>query len=90
MATRSPGPRGLVVVSLVAVVGVVAWYGRAEQAMVRAPAVVTGCAAVSVGWSLLTGLGIGGAFLLPWLLLLVAAMISWVDRGRDRAGPLRT
>ena len=118
MATRSPGARGLVVVSLVLLVGVAAWYGRAAWAdsgafalvlfgvplacgvlalwaerasgTMLAPAVVALLGAVSVGWSLLTGLGLGLGFLLPSLLLLAAAMISWVDRGRDRPRPLRT
>jgi hypothetical protein len=44
---------------------------------------------ISVAWSLVTGLGIGGAFLLPSLLLLVAAMVSWVDRQRASAPSLR-
>ena len=44
---------------------------------------------VSLAWSLLTGLGIGGALLLPSSLLLVAALISWVDRqGRNTPSPL--
>ncbi|MCZ2861265.1 hypothetical protein [Blastococcus sp. VKM Ac-2987] len=66
-----------------------ALWAESGSSTLLAPAVVTGCGAVSVGWSLVTGLGIGLGFLLPSLLLLVAATISWVDRGRDRARPLR-
>ncbi|WP_346623455.1 hypothetical protein [Blastococcus montanus] len=64
----------------------------AENASVTAPApaVVAVLGAVSVGWSLLTGPGLGLWFLLPSLLLLVAAMISWIDRGRDRVRPRPT
>ncbi|MGY2085942.1 hypothetical protein [Blastococcus sp. SYSU DS0539] len=65
------------------------WAERASGTML-APAVVALLGAVSVGWSLLTGLGLGLGFLLPSLLLLAAATISWVDRGRDRPRPLRT
>jgi hypothetical protein len=45
-----------------------------------APAVVAVLGVVSTGWSLLTGLGIGGGFLVPSLLLLGAAMLSWLHR----------
>ncbi|MGY2067771.1 hypothetical protein [Blastococcus sp. SYSU DS0619] len=118
MVTRSPVPRGLIVVSLVALVVLATWYGRAAWedsgafALVlfgiplicaalalwvesgsttrAASAVVALLGAVSVTWSLITGLGLGGSFLLPSLLLLVAATVSWVDRGPDRARPLRT
>ncbi|MGY1720720.1 hypothetical protein ACI8AG_16915 [Blastococcus sp. SYSU DS0552] len=49
----------------------------------RAPAVLVVLAAVSVGWSLLNGLGIGLALLLPSLLLLAAAVASWTHRARS-------
>lgn len=56
-----------------------------------APAVVAALGVVSVGWSLLTAGGIGLGFLLPSLLLLVAAMTSWADRQRrDTATSLQT
>ena len=98
----------LIVVSIVAVVALAAWYGgevwedsgsfalvlfgvpagcavvslgaeRSTGTMV-APAVVAVLGLASVGWSLLTGLGIGGLFLVPSFLLLLAAGRSWGDR----------
>jgi hypothetical protein len=108
MASSSRAAQGLIVVALLAVLGVTAWYGRtaiedsgsfavilfaiplvcaagalwAERASrtMLAPAVVAVLAVISIGWSLLTGLGIGGAFLVPSLLLLAAAMFSWLHR----------
>ena len=60
----------------------------AERAGTRAaPGVVAVLGVVSLAWSLLTGLGIGLGFLLPSLLLLVAAMISWVDRRHSATSP---
>jgi hypothetical protein len=117
MTAFSRGSVGLIVASLVSVVGVTAWYGQrawedsgafafllfgvplvcAALALAAervpgstiAPLIVTVLGLVSVGWSVVTGLGIGLAFLLPSLLLLVAAMVSWVDR-RGSAAALRT
>ena len=54
-----------------------------------ASGVVAVLGSASLAWSLVTGLGIGGAFLLPSCLLLVAAMVSWVDR-RNPAAPPRS
>jgi hypothetical protein len=54
------------------------------------PALVAALAAVSVGWSLITGLGIGLVFLVPSFLLLAAAAASWGDRSRGAVRPLRT
>ncbi|MGY2002454.1 hypothetical protein [Blastococcus sp. SYSU DS1024] len=119
MTTFSRRALGLIVVSLISVVGLTAWYGRfvwedsgsfaflmfgvplactalalvAERAgrTRLASGVVAALGLVSVAWSLITGLGIGGAFLLPSCLLLVAALISWVDRQRrGTATPRRT
>lgn len=115
--TPSRGSRTLIVVALVTLVVVTAWYGQrawedigsfavvlfgvpllcaaaalwAELAGGSrvAPVLVAATGLVSVAWSVLTGLGIGLALLLPSLLLLVAAMISWVDR-RDAAAPMGT
>ncbi|MCZ2828056.1 hypothetical protein O2W14_04310 [Modestobacter sp. VKM Ac-2986] len=53
-----------------------------------APVVVGALAVVSLGWSLLTGLGIGLGFLLPALLLVVATLVSGVDRATGTRGPL--
>ncbi|MCZ2818137.1 hypothetical protein [Modestobacter sp. VKM Ac-2984] len=50
-----------------------------------APAVVAVLAVASLVWSLVTALGVGFGLLVPSLLLLVAAMISWVDRRPERA-----
>jgi hypothetical protein len=119
MAPSCRKAQGLIVVSLVAVIGVTAWYGRfaledsgafavvlfgiplacaafalwAEHVIktMLAPAVVAALGVVSLAWSLLTALGIGGAFLLPSLLLLLAATVSWIHRlGRDSFTSLRT
>lgn len=65
----------------------------AERSMATrwAPAVVAPLGVVSLGWSLLTGLGIGLGFLLPSLLLLVAALVSWADRqGLETSTSLRS
>ena len=56
---------------------------------VLAPVLVAVCGVVSLAWSLLTGLGIGLVFALPSALLLAAAVVTRVDRTRDRVGPLR-
>ena len=61
---------------------------RATGTMV-APAFVAVLGAVCVGWSLITGLGIGLVFPVPSVLLLVAAAVSWGDRGRDAARSAR-
>ena len=46
-------------------------------------------AATSLGWSLIAVLGIGLSFLLPSLLLVVATLVSWVDRATGLTPPLR-
>lgn len=108
----------LIVVALVGVVALAAWYGgevwedsgsfafllfgipggctalalvveRATGTMV-APAVIAVLGLVSVGWSLITAGGIGLVFLVPSLLLLLAAGLSWSDRGRNASRPART
>jgi hypothetical protein len=53
-----------------------------------APVVVGVLAAVSLGWALLTALGIGFGFLLPALLLVVATLVSAVDRATGVRAPL--
>jgi hypothetical protein len=53
-----------------------------------APVVVGVLASASLGWSLLTGLGIGLGFLLPALLLVVATLVSAVDRATGTRAPL--
>ena len=66
------------------------WAERASRTML-APAVVAALGAVSLAWSLLTAGGIGFGFVLPSLLLLLAATASWVHRlGRDSATSMRT
>jgi hypothetical protein len=52
-----------------------------------APVVVGGCAAASLGWSLIAALGIGLGFLLPSLLLVGATLVSAVDRATGTRGP---
>ncbi|MCZ2811504.1 hypothetical protein O2W15_08645 [Modestobacter sp. VKM Ac-2979] len=64
------------------------WVERA-RGTVLAPAVVAALGVVSVAWALLTLLGGGLYLLVPALLLLVAAMVSWVDRRPDRSTPAR-
>ena len=64
------------------------WAERAVASR-SASASVAALGLVSLVWSLLTGLGIGGVFLLPSLLLLVAAVVSWVDRQRESVPSLR-
>ena len=59
------------------------WVERGSATML-APAVVTVLAVVALAWSLLTALGVGLGLVPPALLLLVAAMVSWLRRlGRD-------
>ncbi|OMQ14373.1 hypothetical protein A7K94_0217105 [Modestobacter sp. VKM Ac-2676] len=65
------------------------WAQRAGGAT-TAPLLIALLGVVALGWSLITGLGIGLLFLVPALLLLVAAMVSWVDRRGDSPGRLRT
>ncbi|MCZ2816892.1 hypothetical protein [Modestobacter sp. VKM Ac-2984] len=47
---------------------------------VLAPAAVAGLGVVSVAWALFTGLAGGLHLLAPALLLLVAAVVSWIAR----------
>ncbi len=66
------------------------WAERASGTML-APAVVAALGAVSLAWSLLTAGGIGFGFLLPSLLLLLAAGVSWIHRlGRNTSTSLRS
>lgn len=65
-----------------------ALWAETASATPRAPMAVALLGAVSVVWSLLTIGGLGLGLLLPSLLLLVAAVVSWTDRGRDRVRPL--
>ena len=60
------------------------WAERVSRTMLG-PAFVAVLAVVSIAWSLVTGLGIGGVFLLPSLLLLAAATSSWLHRRERRA-----
>ena len=119
MAPSSRRAQGLIVVSLVGVVGLAVLYGRwawadsgsfalvlfgvplvctasalwAERVSrtMLAPAVVAVLAAVSLAWSLLTAGGVGLGFLVPSVLLLLAAMVSWLHRsGRDPSASVRT
>ncbi|MCZ2812022.1 hypothetical protein O2W15_11315 [Modestobacter sp. VKM Ac-2979] len=64
------------------------WVECANRTML-APAIVAVLAVVSLVWSLITGLGVGWGLLVPSLLLLVAAMISGVDRRPVRSAPAR-
>ena len=52
-----------------------------------APVVVGVLAAVSLGWSLVVALGFA-QLLVPSLLLVAAAVVSWADRRPDRTAPL--
>ncbi|NEK87893.1 hypothetical protein GCU60_19310 [Blastococcus saxobsidens] len=114
----SRGAQVLIVVSILSVAALAAWYWsevwedsgsfafalfgipaacavialaaeRATRTM-AAPVLIAVLAAVAVGWSLITGLGIGLVFLVPSVLLLLAAAVSWGDRGRDAARPVHT
>ena len=117
MVSSSRGAQGLIVVSLVGVVGVAASYAGAVWAdsgafffvlfgipivcaalalvaerasgTTAASASVAVLGVLSLAWSLVTGLGIGLVLLVPSLLLLAAAMISWVDR-RNSETPTRS
>ncbi len=52
--------------------------------------VVAALAVVSLSWALLTDLGIGLVLVAPSVLLLLAALASWLHRtGRDTAAPPR-
>ena len=56
-----------------------------------ASAVVAALAVVSLHWALLTALGIGLVLVPPSVLLLLAALMSWLHRtGRDTAASSRT
>lgn len=66
-----------------------ALWAERSGTTVLAPVVVAVLGLISVAWSLLTGLGIGLGFLLPSLLLLVAATVSWVER-RETSPSLRS
>ncbi|SET59493.1 hypothetical protein [Geodermatophilus poikilotrophus] len=114
----SRGARRLIVVALLCVLGLAAWYGRTGWAdsgpfvlvlfgipvvctavalwvegtsrTMLAPAVVAALAVVSLSWALLTALGIGLVLVAPSVLLLLAALASWLHRtGRDTAAPPR-
>ena len=56
---------------------VLALVAERSSRSASAPVVTGVSGAVSLGWSLVTGLGIGLAFALPSLLLLAAAAVSW-------------
>lgn len=119
MASCSRRAQGLIVVALLCVLGLAAWYGPTGWAdsgsvilvlfgipvvctavalwaertsrTLLAPAVIAALALVSVSWSLLTAGGIGLVFMLPSLLLLLAAMVSWLHKmGRDPSASLRS
>ncbi len=65
------------------------WVERASTTML-APAVVAALAAGSLAWSLLTAGGVGLGFVVPSLLLLLAAMVSWLHRStRDPSASVR-
>ncbi|MDK3258044.1 hypothetical protein [Blastococcus capsensis] len=65
------------------------WAERPAGTMV-APAVIAVLGLVSVGWSLVTGLGIGPLFVVPSFLLLLAAGRAWSGSGRNGSPPART
>ena len=119
MASSSRGARGLVVVALLYVLGLAAWYARTVWAdsgpflfvlfgipvvcttvalwaerrsrTMLAPAVVAALAVVSLTWALLTALGIGLVLVPPSVLLLLAAVVSWLHRtGGGTAASSRT
>ena len=65
------------------------WAERRSRTML-APAVVAALAGVSLWWALLTALGIGLVLVPPSVLLLLAALVSWLHRaGRDTAASPR-
>ncbi len=119
MASCSRRAQGLIVVALLCVLGLAAWYGRTGWAdsgsfvlvlfgipvvcatvalwaerrsrTKLAPAVVAALGVVSLTWALLTALGIGLVLVPPSVLLLLAALVSWLHRaGRDTAASSRT
>lgn len=79
-AWADSGPFALVLFGIPLFSAALALWAERALATMLAPAVIAGVAVVSLAWSLVTGLGIGLGFLLPSLLLLVAAMVSAVDR----------
>ena len=115
MAPASRRAQGLVLLALLCVLGVAAWYGRMVWAdsgsftvalfgtpaacaavalavertsrTALAPVVVAVLAVVSLAWALLTALGPGVFLVVPSILLLLAAMASWLDRAERRSAP---
>lgn len=66
------------------------WAERSSRTML-APAVILALALIQLAWSLLTALGLGILFVAPAVLLLLAALVSWIDRSRrSSSASLRT
>ena len=118
MAPPSRRAQGLIVVALLSVVGLAAWYGRTVWAdsgsfvlvlfgipsactvtalwaerrsrTMLAPGALAALAVVSLAWSLLTALGIGAVLVVPSVLLLCAAVVSWSHRtGQESSASVR-
>jgi len=84
------GPFVLVLFGIPLACAAVAPAVERRSRTVLAPAVVAALAVVSLAWALLTGLGVGLVLIPPSLLLLFAAMASWLHRtGRDAAASSR-
>src|SRR3712207_1013707 len=85
------GPFVLVLFGIPVVCTTVALWAERRSRTMLAPAVVTALALVSRSWALLTALGIGLVLVVPSVLLLLAAVVSWLHRtGRDPAASSRT
>lgn len=65
------------------------WAERAGRSLL-APAVVAVLGLLSLGWSLLTALGLGLLLLPSSLLLIGAAAVSWTDRRGAARRPVGT
>ena len=59
------------------------------SATTLAPSAIAVLAAVTLGWALVTGPGIGTAFLPSAFLLGLAALASWNSRGTGASRPAR-
>jgi phosphoglycerol transferase MdoB-like AlkP superfamily enzyme len=85
------GPFVFVLFGIPVVCATVALWAERRSRTMLAPAVVAALAVVSLTWALLTALGIGLVLVPPSVLLLLAAVVSWLHRtGRDTAASSRT